>query len=377
MGDRAPVVAIVVVGDPQSPLTWSGTATSLGAALRELGVTVVGLDLRLPGAFDRALLVAGALPTRNRYDAQYASIVAVVRRERANRALPRLRPDGVIQIGTEVALATPAPVVTLEDMTLRQASLVHPVFSRMSGGVVASSERRRRGIYGRARRCCFSSEWAARSAREDYGLAADEVAVVGVGANHLVAPGPRDWQRPRFLFVGLDWERKGGPRVLRAFARLRAERPDATLDVVGGHPPLDAPGVAAHGVLSLDRPDQRAELTQLFASATCLVMPSSIEPAGIVYIEAGAMGVPSIVTAVGGARELIGEGGGAVVDPGDDEALLAAMRRLADAGEARRAGEAAKERAALYTWPLVAQRLLRALGLTAGVAAAAPLAEFL
>ncbi len=365
MSDCAPVVAIAVVGDPRSPLTWSGIPASLGAALRDLGVTIVTLDLRLPGVLDRALLGAGALPTRNRYDAEYASVVAAVRRRRASRALARLHADGIIELGTEVSLVTSLPLVTFEDMTLRQATLVHPVFSRMSAAVVASSERRRLAIYRQARRCCFSSEWAARSASADYGLGPQDVAVVGVGANHLVQPGSRDWERPRFLFVGLDWERKGGPRVLRAFARLRAERPDAALNIVGGHPPIDAPGVTVHGVLSLDRPDQRAELAELFATATCLVMPSSIEPAGIVYVEAGSIGVPSIVTAVGGARELIGEGGGAVVDPGDDEALLAAMRRLADAGEARRAGDAARARAALYTWPLVAQRLLRALGLPA------------
>jgi glycosyltransferase involved in cell wall biosynthesis len=188
---------------------------------------------------------------------------------------------------------------------------------------------------------------------------------VGFGANHRASAPERDWRVPRFLFVGIDWERKGGPQVLRAFARLREAHPDAVLDVVGGHPPLDLTGVDCHGVLSQGRDGDRAAIVDLFARATCFVMPSLVEPFGIVYAEAASAGIPSIVSSVGGPRDVIGADGGLVVEPGDEGALVEAMLRLCDPATARRMGAAARERSALYTWPKVAERLLRALGLAA------------
>jgi glycosyltransferase involved in cell wall biosynthesis len=188
---------------------------------------------------------------------------------------------------------------------------------------------------------------------------------VGFGANHRADVPDREWRSPRLLFVGIDWERKGGPLVLRAFARLRRAIPDATLDVVGGHPPLQEPGVNAHGVLSPASERDRETMVELFARATCFVMPSLVEPFGIAYVEAASAGVPSIGSSLGGPRDVIGADGGVLVEPADEEGLVEAMRRLADPDTARRMGAAAHARSALYTWPKVAERLLRALGLPA------------
>jgi glycosyltransferase involved in cell wall biosynthesis len=212
--------------------------------------------------------------------------------------------------------------------------------------------------------CATASRWTAQSLLVDYGVPLDRVAVVGFGATHrAVSQAERSWEQPRFLFVGIDWERKGGPLLLRAFARLREQLPRATLDLVGGHPPLEMPGVRGHGVLSQSNAEDRERILGLFARCTCLVVPSHVEPFGIVYVEAGSAGMPSILTSEGGARDTIGSDGGLVVEPGDEESLLAAMLQMSDPGGAKRMGEAARERAALYTWRKVAERLLRALGL--------------
>lgn len=364
---RAPAVAVVALGDPESAQTWSGIAAGVLFALRDLGIEAAAVDLTLPAGLERASLLAGASATRNRFDAHSA---ALTMRQRALLARLRLRGlsvDGAVQIGTNFTLPDHVPFVTLEDMTVRQARSVHPVFSRMSPAGVAAWERRRAGIYGRALACAAASHWAADSMIVDYGVDPERVGVVGLGANH--APDgrsrERDWHFPRFLFVGLDWERKGGPLLLRAFTRLRDEVPGATLDLVGGHPRVEAAGVNTHGVLSSERTVDREQMASLFARATCLVMPSLVEPFGIVHIEAAVAGIPSIGSSVGGPRDLIGAEGGVVVEPGDERSLLLAMRRLSDPDRAQRMGQAAWRRARLYTWPLVAERLLRLLALDA------------
>jgi glycosyltransferase involved in cell wall biosynthesis len=356
-------VALVSLGDPSSPTTWSGVTTGVFTALGRLGVDVRALDVSLPRGLEQALLLAAGARTRNRYDAHGAAMTRRVRSLVARRGLEGRALDGVIQIGTNFTLPPGTSYVTLEDMTLRQANSVHPVYSRMSPSVVRVYETARAAIYGQARMCTVASRWAGKSIRHDYGVAPPRIAVVGFGANHSAPPPQRDWSMPRFLFVGIEWERKGGPRLLSAFAALRERHPHAVLDVVGGHPPLAQEGVTGHGVLDQQRSADRELLAALFERATCLVVPSRVEPFGIVHVEAASVGVPSIGSSVGGPQDVLGDSGGIVVDPADGAGLLRAMLSLCDPDAARAMGEAARRRSQLYTWALVAERLLRALGL--------------
>jgi glycosyltransferase involved in cell wall biosynthesis len=246
-----------------------------------------------------------------------------------------------------------------EDMTVRQALSVGAswVVSRAKADLDAWIDRQSR-LYAHAAAVCTMSRWTADSVIEDYAVSPAKVHVVGAGANHVVDLAPdRDWSVPRFLFVGVGFNRKNGDAVLRAFEALHRARPEARLDVVGEHPPLDLEGVVGHGRLSLSDPGQRAQLTELYSRATCLVLPSRLEPFGIAYLEAASAGIASIAGNVGGT--FVDNACGRLVDPLDDDAILGAMRELSDPDLARRLGAVACERARLYTWPLVAGRILR------------------
>jgi glycosyltransferase involved in cell wall biosynthesis len=254
------------------------------------------------------------------------------------------------------------PIATFEDMTVLQVqSHRYSGWDLLGERTINARVARQRRAYELATACCLTSPWAADSVIHDYGVLPEKVHVVGVGRNHTAATtGSRDWNQPRFLFVGIDWARKNGDAVVRAFTRLHRELPSARLDVVGGHPPLAQPGVTAHGVLRLDVPAQHSQLDALFSNATCFVMPSHSEASAIAYVEAGAAGLPSIGTSEGGSDFLIGDGG-VIVNPKDDDALLDAMRLLSDPETAARLGEVARRRSELFTWKAVAERLLRAL----------------
>ena len=83
-----------------------------------------------------------------------------------------------------------------------------------------------------------------RSFVEDFGVAPGKVVAVGAGANLDALPEPpfeRAPSPPRVLFVGLKFDRKGGPDLLSAFARLRADHPDAELWLVGPPPGSELP----------------------------------------------------------------------------------------------------------------------------------------
>jgi len=219
--------------------------------------------------------------------------------------------------------------------------------------------------YKRAAVCCVATSWTKESMVSEFGVPEDKIVVVGMGRNlfpRFITD--RDWQSPHFMYMGMNWERKNGAMVLRAFRRVRERRPNARLSIVGPAPESAESGVTFHGVIPLGEPGGKERLDAIFDRATCSVLPSLVEPVGIANLEAMAAGLPSIGTTIGGGRELIGDGG-TVVDPYDEDALTAAMDRFADPDIARETGAIAAERVAPFTWANVTQRILDA-------AAAAP-----
>jgi glycosyltransferase involved in cell wall biosynthesis len=303
---------------------------------------------------------------RRRADIFASPQMAALRSMALNLAIRRRRPDAVVQLGCEYRTPVGVPFVTFEDSTVVQGTEAYD-WSHLSIGqdTLRSWIDFQRGCYERARACCTYNDWAAKSVIEHYGQPPEKVRVVGVGVNNPTRPpATRDWSQPRFLFVGLDWERKNGDRVLRAFSELRVRIPSAELNIVGGHPRVELAGVTGHGRLSLASADDRERIVDLFQSATCFVMPSLHEPTGIVHAEAGTAGIPSIGTTCGGVSTVIGEGG-RLVDPTSDEQIFAAMLELSDPRVAERLGALALERSRLFTWRKVAERLLRALDLPA------------
>jgi glycosyltransferase involved in cell wall biosynthesis len=371
-------IAVVFPGDAQARGTWSGTPAGLASGFASLGYDVVRVDARPPGVLNTATFNAVAI-ARSRPDgpdlraalrhgravARLAPEIAELRTRALTRRMRSLGHfDAVVQIGTGYEVPHGPPVATFEDLTIPQAlALDYPGWDRLSAAAIRRRKEIQRRSYEHAVACCSSTPWACESIIVDYGIDRSKVHAVGLGRNsEPVPPSDRVWEPARFLFVGLDWEGKNGPGVLRAFARLRAELPDARLDIVGAHPAIDAPGVHGHGVLRMDVAEEKSRLERLFEAATCFVVPSHREASAIVYLEAAAAGLPVIGSAAGGSRDLIGDGG-CVVNPADDDSLFEAMRAFADPSTAQRVGAISLARAPLFTWRAVAERVARALDL--------------
>jgi hypothetical protein len=366
--------------DPTDMLTGSGASASLLRAMDEVVAHAVPLSGELPHRLARLAhlsSVATRLRPRDAADpragAKHAHAAAMLgrptiatrswlmhRRLTAAGAL-----DAVVQRGSDMQLPASTTVVTLEDSTVLQARAAYPWphLQGLSERDVRRYATRQLKIYESAVACCCATHWVADSIISDYGIPRERVFTVGLGPNHDgTAQVPRDWSTPRYLFVGVDWQRKNGPAVLAAFARVRERHPDAQLDIVGGHPPIEQAGVLAHGRLSLVQSADRERLAALYRRATTFVLPSLHEPAGIVYLEAAGAGVPSIGTSNGGAATMIGPGG-MVVDPLEPDQICTAMLALAVPDRARRMGELAHDHSRLFTWRKVAERLIRAMAI--------------
>jgi len=350
-------IALTQQGDPSDPSSWSGVPARLTRGFEEAGCEVVPVSAEPRGA-DRIASAVGMSWADQAASRAFAAVFGATARRGLRRAGEL---DGIVTLDSSFLLRGDVPFVTFDDMTVAQAVCQgEPPYGELSPAAAERWRGRQRRIFERSRAACVASSWAAESVREDYGIPASKVHVVGVGRNIEVPWTERDWAVPRFLFVGVDWERKRGAAVVDAFAAVRERHPEATLDLVGRHPAVDAPGIHGHGVLPLGSAEGQRSYGALLRRATCFLMPSTHEPFGIAYADAGAAGLPSIGTTVGGARDAVGEGG-RVVDPADPGALREAMLELSDPETARRLGDRAAEHAALLTWRAVAERLLRAL----------------
>ncbi|MGH7582905.1 MAG: glycosyltransferase family 4 protein, partial [Gemmatimonadales bacterium] len=179
------------------------------------------------------------------------------------------------------------------------------------------------------------------STRDDLvvrGVMPERIRVVypGVDSEHF-APSPKVPRAmpPRFVFIGRLKRYKGVEYLIRALAIARRERPDLTVDIAGtggDRQRLEAVARAA-GVAEAVRfagfVDDATRLL-LLRQAVANVFPSPKEGWGITVMEAAACGTPSIASESPGLRDSVRDGRtGVLVPHGDEQALAAAMLRLA------------------------------------------------
>ncbi len=137
-----------------------------------------------------------------------------------------------------------------------------------------------------------------------------------------------------FVFVGRLVRDKGINELVSAFGKLHSEFPATRLILVGTEEPdLDPllPETVAQikDNPAIEAPGSQTDVRPWLAAADALTFPSYREGFPNVVIEAGAMGLPSIVTDINGSREIISDGvNGIIIPPRDTDALYSAMRRL-------------------------------------------------
>lgn len=171
------------------------------------------------------------------------------------------------------------------------------------------------------------------------------------------------------LFVGSvnkALQHKGLDVLINAFARINAETANTRLVVVGtgdgtgiykslAFSARIAEKVVFTGYVSDD------ELAQYYRLATVLALPSTnrSEGFGMVYIEAGAVGIPVVGCKVGGVPYAVTDNEtGLLAEPNSVESLHGALRRILDDHSlAQRLGAAGAERAAAqFGWRLLGER---------------------
>jgi glycosyltransferase involved in cell wall biosynthesis len=370
-------IALLAEGDPESMVaSFSGLTKSLLDALRRRGHEVFTGDADLYG-WRRVLAAAPSWsPNRKRWSVRYHALSwpRSLRSARASSIVARLpQVDAVLQVGATFRISDKVrrgrPYFTFCDSNIAMATRGRGTGSSWASVLTprelhnlhaAEAE-----VYRGAAGIFPLSRVLGDSFVSDFGIPSNKVHVTGAGPNFpptaslperpAVRNGP-----PTVLFVGVDFDRKGGQNVLEAFARLRRDIPDARLLLVGPRFPIDAPGVDNLGFLRKDDPSDWRRLEQAYNDADVFCLPTRYEPFGVAFIEAMFFGLPCIGTNVWAVPEMIvHEQTGLLVPPDSPDDLRSALHRLlSDRELSSRMGAAGRERALTqFTWDAVARRV--------------------
>lgn len=213
------------------------------------------------------------------------------------------------------------------------------------------------------------SSYGADSIARDFGYPREKIFPIGAGAslqfNREKNTNIERYRRSNILFIGRDWQRKGGPLAYKAFLLLKEKIPYATLTIVGPtEQPVFGEGIIFEGFLRKHRYFENRKLKKLYLNASLFCTPSVCETWGLVYVEAAACGLPVIGTNEWAMPDIVVNGKtGVLVKERSPEALADAMYQvLKSPGDAKTMGEAAINHVEqVLDWPNVADRIIAAI----------------
>ena len=191
-------------------------------------------------------------------------------------------------------------------------------------------------VASRLQRVITVSESSFRDISRDHRVDPSKMAIVPVGVDvEVFTPLPEVQIVPGRLVTtaSADVTMKGLKFLLEAVAKLRTERDDVHLVVIGKRKPGGASdaaikqlGLEDHVEFVTNVPERR--IIELYSEAEMAVVPSLYEGFSLPAIEAMSCGTPLVGTTGGAVPEVIGKDGDTalVVPPGDSEALAAKIR---------------------------------------------------
>lgn len=208
------------------------------------------------------------------------------------------------------------PIIYFTDATFPAMTDYYPEFSNLLRLNIQDGIYLEKKAMDSAAAVVVSSNWAAKSAIKQLGQTENKVNVIEFGANidekDIVISEREYTSHLDLLFLGVDWERKGGDIAVEATRWLNENGIDSTLHIVGIR---DLPSrykdlyyIKHYGYLNKNVPDEYNQLIHLLHNVHCLLLPTKAECAGIAFAEASANGLPVFTHDTGGVANYIENG---------------------------------------------------------------------
>lgn len=301
---------------------WSGSVYFIREALAKAGCEIIPIDSlkdsgRLPAKL-KEKAIKHLLGKTYLSDRRPGLLDAYARQ--VSERCEAVAPDIIFSPGTiPIAnLRTKTPVVFWTDATFAGIHNYYGLFSNLHDQTVRDGHHVDKHALRNASLAIYTSDWAAQTATDHYGANADKVKVVPYGANITDSPNEveielriadRDEDVCNLLFIGVDWERKGGPIALETAQILNDRGVKTHLHIMGVQPPGEMPDfVTLHGFISKKAAEGVTQFDRLLSDAHFLIVPSRAECFGLVFAEASSLGVPSLAASTGGIPSVVTPG---------------------------------------------------------------------
>lgn len=185
-------------------------------------------------------------------------------------------------------------------------------------------------VFQAAKGIVTRSEWGRQSVIRDYNIEPEKVKVIypGVDINKLTPNAEiKDSQKPfNILFIGTDFQRKGGEDVVEVFLDRFQDKAELNL-VTNAAINYRHPCLKIHRNIKAYTP----QWLNLYHQADVFIMPTHFEGFGWVYLEAMAAGLPVIATNINAIPEMVTHGEtGFLIQPGDRANLAHYLQYLID-----------------------------------------------
>lgn len=307
--------------DPLDKRSWSGTCFYTYQQLKRFGEVEI-FQFRIPKLLQEWLTTQKSINRRwfkKAVSTEFLDAYAKSQSRQLTRELKK-RPVDILFIPASSQLLayvkTDIPVVYMTDATFLQLQGYYSSFSNLAVYNVRQGIALDKRAFHQASHCILASDWCRDSAVNDYGIHPSRISVAACGPNLDCVPAAGDllpYQQDVFhiLFLGVEWERKGGDIVLNSFRLLQQKGLRVHLHIIGCVPPMDVSNEADITVipyLNKNNPEELKQLEAIFHKTALLFLPTRAECAGIVFSEAAAYGIPSLTTDTGGVTTYVKQG---------------------------------------------------------------------
>lgn len=315
-------VAYITTYDSSDIRNWSGTGFYIRQALERQGNEIIPI-----GNLGRKKTPLMAL--KERYYSKFLKKQYIFREEPsilksyARQVEKRLKhqdhdlifcphtyPIAYLKTKKPIAIWLDSTFATIKDYYIKSANIAKE--SMRKGNLTSQL------AFDKTSLIIFASDWSLNEAKKHYLIDPKKLVSIPFGANlecdrtlpeieALIDSKSRDICK--LLFIGVDWERKGGDVALKVVELLNNMGVQTELHIVGCDPEGSMPTfVVRHGFIPKNTVEGQKKLDQLFSEAHFFILPTQAEMFGVVFAEASSWGVPSIATNTGGVPSAVRDG---------------------------------------------------------------------
>lgn len=313
-------IAYVDGSNPTDKCSWSGTTYNLVDQLKRFyDVDVIYIQDNIIERTYKFIYKCLFRTFKIKNDPDSTAIYAKMKGFKVTKILKRNKYEAVFFRGSNLAayMNTDIPVkVYFSDACFHQ--MVNYYFFNLSKSFIKAANKVQKLALQNCTANIFASNWALCDAVDFYGISESKCYLGYLGASVDTKDFKKkdhDISTVNLLFVGVEWERKGGKIAVECTKYLNEidNGHKYTLHFVGCKPPyeINDENVILYGFLNRNIPEQAQKMINLREIADFFILPTRAECAGIVFCESSAYGIPSITYDTGGIGDYVinGENG--------------------------------------------------------------------